>query len=113
MANTKMKATEIQAKVKKDGMSILQDVLDAVSAVQIGDFEYAIPVKVEGEIRWARLKMTCGQLADTVKLPKFDPFSAYDEWQADLEYKATVKASKEKAKADKLATKGKGKSVKA
>lgn len=113
MANTKMKATEIQTKVKNDGMSVLKGILDEVGAVQFGDFEYAIPVEIEGETRWARIKMTCGQLADTVKLPKFDPFLAYDEWQADLEYKATVKASKEKAKADKLAAKGKDKGVKA
>ena len=65
-----------------------------------GDYEIAVPVTVDGEERWAKISVVCGQLKDTKTSKAFDPFVAADEWQAEKEIKRIEAETKAKAKAD-------------
>ena len=98
----KMKMADIQKEVKA---SVFEDIkaLFNENGEQIGDFELAVPVIVDGSERWARIKITCGQLKDTKSAPAFDPFVVQSEWLADKEIKAKEAEAKAKAKADKIA----------
>ena len=71
--------------------------------IQYGDHSIAIPVEVEGVTRYAKVVVVCGQLKDTKTSLAFDPYDAQAEWEADKEFKAKVKADKDKAKAEKIA----------
>ena len=98
---SKLKVSEKQVIVKDSAVSALSTAFEDCGAVKIGDYKYAIPVEVEGEIKYAKIDIVCGQLVDSKVTPAFDIDDAVAQYEADLEYKATVKASKEKAKADK------------
>ena len=109
-----LKQSEIQRKVKEVGLATILDGANKVDYVQYNDFEIAIPVIVEGIERWAKVSIVCGQLKDVWKpgldYPMsyaFDPFEAQEDWKIDKEYKAKLKAEREKAKAEKLAKKNK------
>jgi ligand-binding sensor protein len=105
-----MKMADIQARVKENAFAQIKD-LFAENGEQFADFSIAVPVTVADNEYWAKVVVTCGQIKDTKTTEKFDPFVAAENWRADLEYKAQLKASKEKAKADKLArSKSKSKS---
>ena len=107
-----LKQAEIQKMVKEVGLATILEGAKNVDYVQYNDYEIAIPVEVEGIERWAKVSIVCGQLKDVVKAGTdrpmscaFDPFVAREEWEIDKEYKAKLKAEKEKAKAEKLAKK--------
>ena len=95
-----LKVAEIQKMVKDTGLAtITQSDFDYV---QFADHSIAIPVMVEGKECWAKISIVCGQLKDTKTSKAFDPYVALEDWEIDKEYKAKVKAEKEKAKADKI-----------
>ena len=102
-----LKQAEIQKMVKDTGLATILNGANEVEFVQYGDHEIAIPVMVEGIERWAKVTIVCGQLKDTKTSNAFDPFVAQEDWELDKEYKAKLKAEKEKAKAEKLAKSGK------
>lgn len=109
-----LKTMEIQKIVKDAGLAAILEGANKVDYVQYNDYEIAIPVMVEGIERWAKVSIVCGQLKDVWKpgldYPMsyaFDPFAAQEDWKIDKEYKAKLKAEKEKAKAEKLAKSGK------
>lgn len=109
-----LKTMEIQKMVKDAGLAAILEGANKVDYVQYNDYEIAIPVMVEGVERWAKVSIKCGQLKDVCKPGNdrplscaFDPFVAREEWEIDKEYKAKLKAEKEKAKAEKLAKKNK------
>ena len=102
-----LKQAEIQKMVKDAGLATILNGANEVDFVQYGDHEIAIPVMVEGVERWAKVTIVCGQLKDSKTAKAFDPFVAQEDWELDKEYKAKLKAEKERAKADKLAKSGK------
>lgn len=97
-----LKQAEIQKMVKDAGLAAILEGANKVDYVQYSDHEIAIPVMVEGIERWAKVTIVCGQLKDTKTSNAFDPFVAQEDWELDKEYKAKLKAEKEKAKAEKL-----------
>jgi ligand-binding sensor protein len=97
-----MRMADIQARVKTEVFEEIKDFIGE-KGEQFADFSIAVPVTVADNEYWAKVVITCGQIKDTKTTEKFDPFVAAENWKADLEYKAQLKASKEKAKADKLA----------
>ena len=109
-----LKTMEIQKMVKDAGLAAILEGANKVDYVQYNDYEIAIPVMVEGIERWAKVSIVCGQLKDVYKREDeqpiscaFDPFVAQEDWMLDKEYKAKLKAEKEKAKAEKLTKKNK------
>ena len=104
-----LKQAEIQKMVKDAGLAAILEGANKVDYVQYNDYEIAIPVMVEGIERWAKVSIVCGQLKDVHRRGDefpisyaFDPFVAKEDWEIDKEYKAKLKAEKEKAKAEKL-----------
>ena len=99
-----LKVVEIQKIVKDAGLSLVVGKASEqeIEFVQYADHSIAIPVMVEGKERWAKISIVCGQLSDTKTTKAFDPFVALEEWEIDKEYKAKVKAEKDKAKAEKI-----------
>lgn len=97
-----LKVAEIQKIVKDTGLATILNGANEVDFVQYGNHEIAIPVEVEGKECWAKVSIVCGQLKDTKTSKAFDPFVAQEDWELDKEYKAKLKAEKEKAKAEKL-----------
>lgn len=96
-----LKQAEIQKIVKDTGLNLITQ--NEYEYVQFGDHSIAIPVTVEGKECWAKVTIVCGQLKDTKTSVAFNPYDAQEEWELDKEFKAKVKAEKEKAKAEKLA----------
>ena len=97
-----LKQAEIQKMVKDTGLTAVLNGASEFDFVQYGDHEIAIPVMVEGVERWAKVTIVCGQLKDSKTSKAFDPFVAQEDWELDKEYKAKLKAEKEKAKAERL-----------
>ena len=100
-----LKVAEIQKIVKDAGLALVvgNACSKELEIVQYADHSVALPVMVEGKECWAKISIVCGQLSDTKVTKAFDPYVALEEWEIDKEYKAKVKAEKEKAKADKIA----------
>lgn len=97
-----MKMKEIQDAVKENAFAQIKE-LFAEKGEQFADYSLAVPVEVEGEERWAKISVVCGQIKPTKTSDAFDPFAVAEEWKIDKEIKAKEKAEKEKAKAEKLA----------
>ena len=97
-----LKQAEIQKLVKDTGLKIVLTQTD-FNYVQYDEHSIAIPVRVEGKDCYAKVTIVCGQLKDTKTSKAFDPYIAQEEWEIDKEFRAKVKAEKEKAKADKIA----------
>jgi ligand-binding sensor protein len=97
-----LKTAEIQKMVKDAGLETVLTQTD-FDYVQYDEHSIAIPVMVEGKECYAKVTIVCGQLKDTKTSKAFDPYVAQEEWEIDKEFKAKVKAEKEKAKADKIA----------
>lgn len=93
-----LKQAEIQKMVKDTGLATILNGANEVDFVQYGDHEIAIPVMVEGVERWAKVTIVCGQLKNSKTAKAFDPFVAQEDWELDKEYKAKLKAEKERQK---------------
>lgn len=98
---TKMKVSEIQAKVKDTAVSKF-GLVHGGDIIQFGNYDFAVPVELEdGAVGYAKVTVTCGQLSDTKVNPKFDPTVARERWLADLEFKAEQDRLKAELKAKK------------
>lgn len=71
-------------------------------SVQVGEAEFAIPTMVDGELRYAEIKVTAKNNKATKVSPAYDPEAKRAEWLeilAERDLKAKEKAAaKEKAK---------------
>lgn len=90
---------------KKEAYSHFADKLSEIEAIQVGDFDYAIPVVVDGNIeRWVKMSLTA---KDTItddegnKVP-YDPFIEVDRWDFKKEDQAARKAERERKHAEVL-----------
>ena len=93
-------------------LSIKNSVLDELketpvfeNAVQIGDFEFAIPVVVDGEERYCSISLTAKSNKDTKTTSAFNAEDAHNEYLDAVAVRAAKAEEKAKAKAEKLAKK--------
>lgn len=75
------------------------------NAIQVGDYTYAIPVTVDGELRYAEITVTAKNNKDTKTTVAYDPEDKRAEWLADKDEKAKEAERKAAEKAEKLAKK--------
>ena len=73
-------------------------------AIQVGDYEYALPVTINGEERYAKLSITAKDTItnDMGEKVAYDPFIEVDRWDFDRKDKAERKAERERKKAETL-----------
>ena len=94
-----MKTKEIQAQVKNGAMEVIGiNHNDANGTVQFGNYDYAIPVIVEGVTYYAKVSVSCGRWKDTKTTAAFDPEVARAVWLTDLAEKAMAADAKAAAK---------------
>ena len=89
--NTAIKENAVAATVLPEG------------AIQVGDFSYAIPTTVDGELRYAVATFTAKNNKATKTADAFDPEAARAEWLADKEIKGKAVAEKAAEKERKAA----------
>ena len=103
---TKMTKAQI-LKVSKDNVAntdIFKALIEQFEGIQVGDYDYALPVTVNGEERYAKISITA---KDTItndegdKVP-YDPFIEVDRWDFDKKDKAERAAERERKKAETL-----------
>ena len=93
---TAAKNAAIKANVIENLLSNLPE-----GSVQVGDAEFAIPTMVDGELRYAEIKVTAKNNKATKVSPAYDPQAKRAEWivmLAERDLKAKEKAEA-KAKA--------------
>lgn len=78
--------------------------------IQVGDYSFAIPVEVEGELRYAVATFTAKNNKATKTADAFDPEQARADWLAEKELKAQVAAEKAAEKERKAAARAAKKS---
>lgn len=85
--NTAIKENAVAATVLPEG------------AIQVGDFSYAIPTTVDGELRYAVVTYIAKNNKATKTADAFDPEQARANWLAAKELKAQVAAAEKERKA--------------
>lgn len=98
----KMNSVEMNTAVKEQALTLVNLPEDAV---QIEAFEYAIPVTVEGETRYAKITVTAALAKATKTVAAFDPEVARAAYLVKLDERATREAEKAAKKAAKEAAK--------
>lgn len=96
--NTAIKENAVAATVLPEG------------AIQVGDYAYAIPTTVDGELRYAVATFTAKNNKATKTAEAFDPEAARAEWLADKEIKEKAAAEKAAEKERKAAARAAKKS---
>ena len=98
-----MTAAQKNALIKEKA---LQSITLPEGTIQVGDNVFAIPVEVEGEVRYATITFTAKNNKATKTSPAFDPEEVRADWLADKELKEKVAAEKlaEKERKAKLRT---------
>lgn len=91
--NTAIKENAVAATVLPEG------------TIQVGDYAYAIPTEVDGELRYAVVTYTAKNNKATKTADAFDPEQARADWLAEKELKAQVAAEKAAEKERKGAAK--------
>lgn len=79
-------------------------------SIQVGSAEFAIPTTVEGELRYAEIKVTAKNNKATKVSPAYDPQVKREDWLAEMgerERKAEAKTKKTAADKAKRASKSK------
>lgn len=94
----KMNSVEMNTAVKEQALTLVNLPTDAV---QIDAFEYAIPVVVEGETRYAKIAITAAIAKATKTVAAFDPDVAHAAYLEKLDERATREAEKAAKKAEK------------
>lgn len=97
---TKMTATEMNAFVK----ATAAEFLNKETATQIDDYTWAIPVEIDGEVRYAKVAITAALAKATKVNPAFDldaAVQAFEDKKREREIKADEAAAKKAAKAAK------------
>ena len=77
--------------------------LNLADATQIDDFTYAIPVQVDGKVRYAKVVVTCTNDKDTKTTSAFDLDAAVEAFKEKREEKMRKAAEKAAEKARKEA----------
>ena len=97
--NTAIKENAVAATVLPEG------------AIQVGDYAYAIPTTVDGELRYAVATFTAKNNKATKTAEAFDPQAVRAAWLENKEFKAKEaaekKAEKERKAAERAARKSK------
>ena len=96
--NTAIKENAVAATVLPEG------------AIQVGDYAYAIPTTVDGELRYAVVTYTAKNNNATKTADAFDPEQARADWLAEKELKAQAAAEKAAEKERKAAARAAKKS---
>ena len=78
--------------------------------IQVGDYAYAIPTEVDGELRYAVATFTAKNNKATKTADAFDPDAVRAEWLADKEIKEKAAAEKAAEKERKAAARAAKKS---
>ena len=78
-----MTTAQKNAKVKSNIIETLLSNLPEGS-IQVGSAEFAIPTTVEGELRYAELKVTAKNNKATKVSPAYDPQAKREDWLAEL-----------------------------
>ena len=75
------------------------------NAIEFGSFAYAIPVEVDGEVRYAKVTITAASNKDTKTTKAFDPEAAREAYLVEKSEKeenaAKAAAERERKKAEK------------
>lgn len=87
--------------------SVIGMITIPTDAIQIGDYSYAIPTQVEGEIRYGVITCTAKNNRDTKTTGAFNPELVRIDWLAEKELKAKVAAEKAEEKKRKITRKNK------
>ena len=98
-----MKANEINAYVKTNAA---ERVLNLDTATQIDDFTWAVPVEVEGEIRYAKITVTAALAKATKTNPAFNleaAVQAFEDKKREREIKAEEARIRKAKKVEKAA----------
>lgn len=105
MAN--MTAAQKNTAIKENAvaMTVLPE-----GAIQVGDYSYAIPTTVDGELRWAVATYTAKNNKATKTAEAFDPEAVRAAWLADKELKTQAAAEKAAEKERKAAARAAKKS---
>lgn len=98
-----MTATEKNARIREDALSVLREALASVDAIQVADYKFAIPVTVDGEERYCEMSLVAKNNKATANSDAYDPLFLSDDWYMQKEQKAKIKEEKAKAKAAKTA----------
>lgn len=72
-------------------------------SVQVGEAEFAIPTVVDGELRYAEIKVTAKNNKPTKFSPAYDPEAKRAEWMATLAERRRKAREKAEAKAKAVA----------
>ena len=72
-------------------------------SIQVGSAEFAIPPTVEGELRYAELKVTAKNNKATKVSPAYDPQAKREDWLAELGERERKAQERDERKAKKIA----------
>ena len=100
-----MTTAEKNLTIKSSVLDELRNTPVFENAVQIGDFEFAIPVEVDGEQRYCAISLTAKSNKDTKTTVAFNAEDAHNEYLDTVAVKAAKAEEKAKVKAEKLAKK--------
>lgn len=96
-----MTTAQKNAKVKSNIIETLLSNLPEGS-IQVGSAEFAIPTTVEGELRYAELKVTAKNNKATKVSPAYDPQAKREDWLAELGERERKAQERDERKAKKI-----------
>lgn len=78
--------------------------VEQFDAIQVGDYDYALPVIVDGQERYAKLSITAKDTItnDEGEKVAYDPFIEVDRWDFDRKDKEARKIERERKKEEVL-----------
>lgn len=78
--------------------------VEQFDAIQVGDYDYALPVIVDGQERYAKLSITAKDTItnDEGEKVAYDPFIEVDRWDFDRKDKEARKIERERKKEEAL-----------
>lgn len=97
-----MTTAQKNAQVKSNIIEALLSNLPEGS-IQVGSAEFAIPTTVEGELRYAEIKVTAKNNKATKVSPAYDPQVKREDWLAEMGERERKAQEKAEAKAKKIA----------
>ena len=95
---------EMKAQAKA---SVFEGIAIPEGAIRIGEFEYAIPAKVDGQEIWVVVSAVAKNWYDTKQADAFNIQYAVDEYAFTCKERADRRAAAEAKKAEKAKSKGK------
>lgn len=101
---TKMTKAQKDIEIKA---TVLAQLTIPAEAIQVGEFDYAIPTVVDNETRYAVISVVAKNNADTKTAPAFDPEVARQKWLDKVAEREANRLKKEAERAEKAAKKSK------